>query len=307
MPTSPGYSSLQPTYVLGTDQWVSATAEQMVGSDFDLPNQLREHFPFFPIAQGRTIVVPRVAAMATAAFVGNESVQTDASYAKLNDPPEEIVLTSIVGTAALDTFPSDVLSFAIDQLQLQIELKKIAIRIKFWDQFFRPMQPRGFRGLPDLVDPSQIIEPGNPLHLADMDALVARVTEADSEMDRKVITMNSAAFIKYASLVRETGISLDYTDLGGRRYAMHNGVPILVSDFIPGSRESDVWCCTLGMEDKGVYGVVPPGIGDNGLVVEYVQGQLEVDASVHRVRWYTTVILGHRRGLACLKNVALNP
>ena len=60
---------------------------------------------------------------------------------------------------------------------------------------------------------------------------------------------------------------------------------------------------TLGVEDKGVFGAVPPGVGDNGLVVEQVQGELELDAVVYRVRWYMMVVLGHTRGLARLKGV----
>jgi hypothetical protein len=313
MPLSSGYDQLQPKYILGTDEWVGSVAESLVGAEFNPPNQLREHFPFFPFARSRSVVVPRVQALCTAGFIGTSTGVPDASVTQLSDPAEEIEMTSLSGDVTLTNFPIDIESYNIDQLQLQIEFKKIAIHVLFWDQFFRPRQPGGFRGLPDLVAPAQVIPAGGALTLEAMDLLVARVTESNAEMTRRVIVMNSATFIQYVRARRAHGLGLEYAMRAQRRYAVHNGVVILVSDFIPSDRSlketagnlASVWCFALGYEDKGVFGVVPPDVGEDGLVVERVQGSVESDTVTYRVRWYTAVVLGHPRALACLDQVRL--
>ena len=312
MPFSQGYPQLQPEFILGTQQWVSTVAEQMVGADIDRINQLRDHMPFLAMARGETVVIPRVERLGTASFSSAQSVVSDRSTTTLMEPPEQVRLTSIEGSVEMANYPIAVQSFDIDQLELQIEFKKIAIRIAFWEQFFRPQRPNGFRGLPDLVHPTQRVAVSGALTLEGLDVLAARVTEADSEMDRKVMVMNQATFIEFVRLVRQTSASLTYTSLNGRRYASHNGIPVLVCDYIPLMPDEDgdrtqVWCMTLGMEDKGVFGVVPEDVGESGLIVDLAQGALESSTTVHRVRWYCTVVLGHIRGLAVLDQVHLHP
>ncbi len=222
MPITTGYQQLQPRFILGTGQWVSMAAEQMVGADFDRANQLRDHFPFFPIGQSDMVVIPRVQTLGTASFPPRESANTDSSTTTLREPPEMVEMASIEGSFNLTNYPVAVQSFSIDQLELQMEFKKIAIRITFWDQFFRPQQPNGFRGLPDLVDPSQSRAADGLLTLEDLDRLSERVTEADSEMDRKVLVMNNTTFVEFVRLVRRTGSPMTYTNFNGRRYATHN-------------------------------------------------------------------------------------
>jgi hypothetical protein len=308
MAISPGYRQLQPKFILGSDQWVSAAAEQMVGADIDLANQLRDHMPFFAIARGQAVVVPRVERLATTGFVDASKPEIDTSDTTLASPPEEVELAAIEGAVELANVPIAIESYSIDQNDLQIEFKKIALRISFWNQFFRKRLPNGFRGLPDLVQPSQRVALNDPLSLQALDDLVGHVTEADGEMDRKVVVMNQAAFKAFVRAVRKTSSPLTYATLNGRRYACHNGVPVLVSEYVPTAREgsskrTDVWCMTLGLEDNGVFGVVPQDVGDNGLIVESTQSDAGISASAHRVRWYCAVILGHYRGLAGLTGV----
>lgn len=312
MTISVGYPQLQPKFILGTDQWISEAAEQMVGSQIDTLNQLREHFPFYSLAKGRTVVRPTVATLTTADFVGASPDPIKAPLTVLTDPPEEFDLTSLVATIDLTNYPIAVQSWSIDQLALHIEFVKIALRILYWTQFFLPAFPNGFRGLPDLVTADQTIASGRRLDLADMDDLVDAVTEGDGEMDNKVIVMHPRAFVTYVRAVRATGASLEYGMRGTHRYAVHGGVPLLMSGYValnpidPTTATSDVWCFTLGIGDKGVYGVVPPDVGDNGLVVEPVQGRLDADTRVVRARWFTTVVLGGPRGLARLADVRVD-
>jgi hypothetical protein len=254
-----------------------------------------------------------VLTLCSAGFSGNGTGAPDASVTELVDPPEEVEITSLTGDVTLTNFPIDVQSYSIDQLQLQIEFKKIAIHVLFWSQFFRPRQPGGFRGLPDLVALGQVISAGGALTLEGLDQLVSLVAESNAEMTRRVIVMNSAAFVEYVRLRRAGALTLEYAMRGQRRYAVHNGVTILISDFVPSDRSvaaaganlTSVWCFTLGYEDKGVFGVVPPDIGEDGLVIEKVQGSVSSDAVIYRVRWYAAVILGQPRGLACLDQVQL--
>jgi hypothetical protein len=311
MSVSLGYEQLQPKYILGTDLWPAAAAESLVGSDVNPPNQLRDHLPFYALARSPSVVAPRVSQLGTAGFIGNSIVQPDDSTTALVDPPEEFEITSIVGDVALTTFPIEVESYGLDQLQLQIEFKKIALHVTFWNQFFRPLEPAGFRGLPDLVDPSQVITAGGALSLEDLDLLVAKVTEGDAEMSSRVLVMNSATFVQFVRARRALGLGLEYATRGERRYAVHNGAVILVSDFVPGDRAlaeagpglTSVWCFTVGFEDNGVFGLVPPDVGDDGLVIEKVQGGAGADTLIYRLRWHVAVGLGAMRGLACLDGV----
>lgn len=313
MPLSTGYEQLQPKYILGTDQGMTSVAEQMVGAKFDLLNQLREHLPFFSMTLSDRVVIPRAKSFGTASFVDESGASADDSITTLVDPAEEVKLASLAGTIDLAKYPIDLQSYSISQKELQREFKIIAVRILFWTQFFRSQTPDGFRGLPDLVAPDQVADLGNAaLSLEALDELVLRVRESDTEMDSKVLVMPRIAFLKFARDVRTTGAPLTYGTRMGRRYATHLGVPILISDYIPieDSPDSDdllttVWCMTLGFEHRGVFGVVPVGVGDNGLVVEWVQGARDTDSSVDRVRWYVSVILSQELGLASMTNVAV--
>lgn len=113
--------------------------------------------------------------------------------------------------------------------------------------------------------------------------------------------MNTRTLIAFVRLVRATGNELQYAVLGGRRYASHDGSPILVCDYLPVvDGEGTVWCMTLGLGDNGVFGMVPDGIGDDGLVIELAQGALASTAAIYRVRWYVAVVLRQTRGLARL-------
>ncbi|MCP4929374.1 MAG: hypothetical protein GY918_10010 [Gammaproteobacteria bacterium] len=132
-------------------------------------------------------------------------------------------------------------------------------------------------------------------------------------MDSKVIIMRSNTFKNYVQLLRTTGAQLSYAIKAGRRYAVHNGVPILISDYIPvdsartKSRQqtTTIWCCTLGYEDNRLFGVYPDNKGNNGLQIDKVSGGVDVDSTVHRVRWYVAVALAQSRGLAAIRGVAV--
>src|SRR6185369_4584346 len=101
MPAINGFAQLQPSFILGTNQWVCAVAEQMVGADIDRVNQLRDHFPFHPVSRAAEIVVPRVARLCTAGFVNPAAPATDDSGSILVDPPETVEMTCIEGSVNL--------------------------------------------------------------------------------------------------------------------------------------------------------------------------------------------------------------
>lgn len=316
MAVSTGFDLLVPKYILGTD-WVGSVADQVIGAQHRLPNQLARFFPFYSIAASDKIVVPRVDTPSTAAFLGNSTSTTDDSDPTLDSPAEEFEITSIVGDVRLTDYSKDVESYSVDQLKLQIDLKRIAVEITFWNQFFRPQAGAGFEGLPDLVDATQQIEPGpngGPLTLDGMDALVALVTEGQSEMDNKVLVMNNETFKKYRGLVRGTGGPLEYTTRTaspGMTYAAHNGVAILISDYVPnnenlgtGTNLTSIYCCTLGYQLNGLFGVVPPGVGQDGLIIEKAQTAERTDVCVYRIKWYVTLALGQIKGLARFRGIA---
>lgn len=312
MAISTGFDTLVPKYILGTD-WNGSIAKQVIGSQFYKQCQLARIFPFYGFGASNVISVPRVTTPPTAAFLGNSSADTDDSAPTLAAPALEFFMTSIVGDVRLTDFAIDVNSRAIDQEQLQRDLKKLAAEIAFWEQFFKNQVGQGFQGVTQLVDATQRIEPGpngGALTLQLMDNLVALVTEAMGEMDKKFILMNTASFLKYVGLVRATGAELQYKTINGMEYCKHNGVGILICDYIPnnetlgtGTGLTSVYCCTLGYQNGGLFGAYPPGVGNEGWVIEKVQEENRKDVCVYRVKFYTTLVLTLIKGLAQLRGI----
>ena len=315
MATSTGFPQLVPKYILGSD-YIGSVAYRIIGAQFKLANQLEPYFPFYGLAASNTVVVPRVDTAPTSSFIGNATTATDSSVPTLVTPATEFDITTIVGDVSLTQFAKKVDSYSVDQLQLQIDLKKIAAKIAFWDQFFKAASGAGFGGLPDLVDATtQLISPGSnggPLTLELLDTLLTLVTEANAEMDSRYLIMNLPTFVKYRQLVRATGACMETTTVraSGKKYASHNGVPILISEYVPnnetlgsGSNLTSVYCCTLGYEDNGLFGAYPPGVGEDGWVVEKAQSEIDKDVGIYRVKLYTTVVLTQVKGLARLEGI----
>lgn len=312
MATSTGDSILIPKYILGTD-WSGSVADQVISATDYPVNQLARYFPFYGIAASNTVVVPRVDTMSTAGFLNNTTGTTDSSVPSLVDPAEEITVRSIVGDVTLTEFSQDVDSFSIDQLKLQIDLKKMAVEVAFWNQVFAPQAGQGFEGLPDLCDANQVLATGangGPFDLGMMDLVGSIVLEANAEMDRKVWVMRSESFVKFAGLKRNAGQAMEFVIIDGMRYAAHNGIPILICDYIPndetlgsGTDLTSMYCMTLGYNHNGVFGVYPPGVGEDGWVIEKAQTEDTQDASIYRVKWYTTLVLGQITGLARIEGI----
>lgn len=313
MAISTGFDTLVPKYILGTD-WTGSIAKQVIGSQFYKANQLARIFPFFGFGASNVISVPRVTVPPTAAFLGNSSADTDDSAPTLASPATEFLMTSIDGDVQITKFAVDVNSYAVSQEKLQVDLKKLACEITFWNQFFTPPAGAGFAGLPALVDATQQIQPGpngGPLTLQLMDNVVGLVTEGMAEMNNKFVLMNTNAWLKYVNLVRTAGTDIQYRTMNGMHYAHHNGCIILLVDYIPntetlgsGTNLTSVYCCTLGYENGGLFGAYPPGVGKEGWVIEKVQEVQRKDVCVYRIKLYATLVLGLIKGLSRLQGIA---
>lgn len=307
-----GNEPLHVPAVLGARGGLSI-AEQATPATFLLPNQLSKHFLYYPYMDGTTIRVLRTDTPGTAAFMKNNLSAMDKTSADLQDPAVTVEATCIGKDVDLTEYIQTYGSYTADQLEYLIGMAKIAIRIAFWNQVFRPAAGDGFEGLPTLAVPAQTIPigaNGGPFNLDMLDDLCALVSEGDAEMSLRCLVMTRDSFKSYVRLVRAAGYKLPDTEIDGFRYAMHNGVPIFVCDYIPsdetlgtGTNLTSIYCMTLGYENKGLWGAVPPDVGENGLVTYRAQYGATQDTAIWRVKWYVTLILTQETGLARLEGV----
>ena len=146
MPAVAGFAQLQPSFILGTNQWVCAVAEQMVGAE--MTGLISSATTFRSIrCRGRRVLWSRGSrSCVRPVFENPASPGTDDSGSTLVDPPVTINMSCLEGSGQPRRLRGyEVVSYEINQMELAIEFKKIAIRIQFWEQFFGGSAANGFR------------------------------------------------------------------------------------------------------------------------------------------------------------------
>ena len=103
---------------------------------------------------------------------------------------------------------------------------------------------------------------GAVLSLTDLDNIIEMV-KGSARSDKRLI-MGTRTWLSYQALVRAAAGALTYTDLAGAQVPAYNGVPILVTDFMPTTQTrgstptcTSVICSTFG-EDGGLVGYYTP-------------------------------------------------
>lgn len=166
-----------------------------------------------------------------------------------------------------------------------------------------------FDGVAQLCAADQVISAGtdgNALSLSMLDELLDAVPNGAD-----VIMMRSGTIRAYRALLRSTG-GLEPAHVMmenfGRPMLTHNGVPIIVNDFLPGDEDQgtavDSTCSIYAMrlnEADGLHAIY--GGQSAGIVLEDIGTVQNKDATRTRLKWYCGTALKSTKSLARVKGV----
>lgn len=228
-------------------------------------------------------------------------------------PFVEIVakLRILAGDVDVDKFLQETESDSNDQLAIQIAKKAKAVgRLyhKTLAQGDEVADAKSFNGVSKLVSAGQTMLAGTngaALTLSMLDQLLDSVPNGAD-----VIMMRRGTLRAFRNLLRAAGgaTPAEYMhEAFGRPMLTHNGVPIIINDFLPGNETAgsgtnlcSIYAMRLNEADglHGLYG------GDAaGLRVEHVGTVQNKDADRMRVKWYCGLALKSTKSLARLSGI----
>lgn len=233
---------------------------------------------------------------------------------------EEIVtkLRILIGDVDVDKFMQGTLSDHNNQKAIQIAQKAKGLARKFKRTLVvgnATSSPKEFDGLGEIAeaitagDASRTVVAGAngaALNLSLLDKLLDAVPNgADA------LFMPSSVIRAFRALMRTTGGGTSAAEVMmpafGRPMLTHNGVPILINDFIPLNETtgtSDVTTSVYALrlnEYDGLHGLY--GGGTAGIVVEDIGTVQTKDSSRTRLKWYCGLALKSTKSMARLKGL----
>lgn len=261
----------------------------------------------FTRTSGKAYVYDREKAVVEAAFLDpNEEVAEGAAEFV------EVVtkLRILAHDVDVDKFLATTMSDANSQVAIQLAAKAKGLARKYRRTLVigdNTANPKEFDGIKVLVsqNPAQNIASGGALTLTKLDELLDSIPNgADA------IFMRSGTARAFRTLLRAAGGTtpehLMLPQFDGRPVLAHNGVPILINDFIAapgasGSETCDVYAVRLN-EDDGLHGIFGGETGA-GMQVEELGTVQNKDSWRFRVKWYAGLALKSTRSLSALTGV----
>lgn len=220
-------------------------------------------------------------------------------------------LRILAGDVDVDKFLQETESDSNDQLAIQIAKKAKAVgRLyhKTLAQGDSTVDTKSFDGVSKLVSAGQTLLAGTngaALTLSMLDQLLDQVPNgADAIVMRRGTVRAFRALLRAAS----GNNAVDYMNENfGRPMLHHNGVPVIVNDFLPGNETagSGTNLCSIYAarfnEADGLHGLY--GGESAGLRVESVGTVQNKDADRMRVKWYCGLALKSTKSLARLSGI----
>jgi hypothetical protein len=281
---------------LSNNQLISGVITEIIDRD--------ELFAVLPFTQvnGKAYVYNREGELATAAWLDpNEEIPESAS--KFVEVTTNLRI--LAGDVDVDKFLASTMSDTNSQLAIQIAAKAKAVGREFRKVLAEgdhAAQNKQFDGVSKLVAAEQKISAeGKALTFSMLDELLDMVP-----LGADCIMMRSGTYRAYLSLLRATSgtnAPLVMMENFGKPMLTHNGVPIIVNDFI--AKGEDETCSIYAMrlnETDGLHGLY--GGGNAGIVVENIGTVQNKDATRTRLKWYCGLALKSTKSLAALTNVA---
>lgn len=212
-------------------------------------------------------------------------------------------LRILAGDVDVDKFLAGTMSDANSQLAIQIAAKAKGVARQFRAALVEgdsTTNAKQFDGLKKLVTASQTLDAGgNALTFSMLDELVDAVP-----LKPDCLIMRSGTYRAYLSLLRATSgtnAPLVMMENFGRPMLTHNGVPIIVNDYIAAADASTSIYAARFNEVDGVHGLF--GGANAGIVVEDIGTVQNKDATRTRLKWYCGLALKSTKSLAALKGV----
>ncbi|MDP8921711.1 MAG: phage major capsid protein [Chloroflexota bacterium] len=219
-------------------------------------------------------------------------------------------LAILGGDADVDNFIQRTRSDVHDQRAIQTALKAKDVARK-WEQTLiagdTATDANSFDGIKKLAPSGQTMYPaaaGGSLTLALLDQLIDLVKGGKPD----VLLMSKRTRRKLKSLLAASAHYVESDESSfGRQVLMYDGIPVLVSDFIPDTEAADngsgnTFSSIYALQLSAADGLV--GLTNGGIEVIDV-GQLESkDASRVRVRWYVGLALLRDSAVARMNGVA---
>lgn len=262
----------------------------------------------FSKSDGKAYVYNRENALSEASFIDpNEAVpEGAATFTSVTS-----YLKILAGDVDVDKFLDATMSDTTNQKAVQLAAKAKGLARKFRRTLAignSGSNSKEFDGLAVLVAVAQTISAGTDgaaLTLSMLDELLDAVPNgADA------LFMRSGTIRAFRALLRSTGgiePAMIMMEDFGRPMLSHNGVPILVNDFLPGDEtqgNSDVTCSIYAArlnEVDGLHGIY--GGDTAGVVVEDIGTVQNKDATRTRLKWYVGTALKSTKSLARLKGI----
>lgn len=221
-------------------------------------------------------------------------------------------LRILAGDVDVDKFLQETESDTSNQLAIQIAAKAKSVARLYHDAIINgnsTTNPKQFDGIDAMTtsgnqnyNASQIVSGGGALTLSMLDELLDAVPYGAD-----CIMMRSGTLRAFRSLMRAAGgtTAAEYMmPAFGRPMLTHNGVPIIVNDFISKAEGSGNACSVYAMrlnETDGLHGLY--GGASAGIRIEDVGTVQNKDASRTRVKWYAGLALKSTRSLARLTGI----
>lgn len=262
-------------------------------------------------------VLPFMKVNSKAYLYNREKELSEASFLDPNDAVPEgaakfsehvAKLRIIAGDVDVDKFIQTTMSDTNDQLATQVRLKVKGLARSFKRALVlgdETSNSKSFDGLGRLTASDQIIDAaGAAMNWSMLDEVV----DAVNALGCDAIMMRSEHKRAYLQLLRTVG-GLQPSEVMlpqfGKVMLTHNGVPIIVNDFLPvtdgeGTKKAPIYALHLS-EENGVTGLYG---GDNaGIVVESIGTVQNKDAVRTRVKWYCGLANKHDYAIARIDNV----
>jgi hypothetical protein len=221
-------------------------------------------------------------------------------------------LKILAGDVDIDKFLARTMSDVNSQIAVQLAQKAKLIRRTFQRTFAigdSGVNAKEFDGLAALVDANQEIAAGVNGAALTFDMLDELLDQVPNGAD--ALVMRPGTFRAWKALVRASGGTMpehvQLTNLTGVTVAAHDGVPILINDFLPGDEVQgtetaacSVYAARFNTVDglHGIYG------GDNaGVQFEDIGTVQNRDANRYRMKWYIGSALKSTKSLARLKGI----
>lgn len=286
---------------LSNDSLEKGVIEEVIERD-----ELFALLPFQNIV-GKALTYIRENNIAEGAFLGvNEDVPESAS----DFTEHTAVLKILAGDVDIDKFLIATMGDHNDQVAVQLGQKAKGLGRQFRRTLFTgdtSVNSKEFNGLAKLVDPSQEITVGvngQSLALSQLDELKDAIPNGPD-----AFLMRKGTYRAYKALLRATGgvtpEMIMIPDFG--MVPAHDGVPILISDYLPGNvaqgssaNTTSIWAGRFNEAD-GLHGIVGGGMG--GFAVEHIGTVQNRDAVRYRMKWYVSLVLKSTKSLARLKGI----